>query len=242
MLFFKTASYFVCKFQKMLFNDFYISKISPISLVDSSVSNFINAIKNKSIISNGGYTMKYDEYARRWSYYLSIEADFIQTAKYVAHSNDNMKTYSNEFTKIILLSCSEFDDLYKKLLAEKGYFPKSGKYFSAKDFDRIFEIDPSTKFSSFAAFGNDLCFEPFKELDASQKHANLFWWKNYQLLKHNRSENYKKATLETAAHSLAAHHKLLRILISTLDVPSKDFNSPIDSLRRSKYWYSNHFI
>ena len=41
-----------------------------------------------------------------WSYYLSIEKMLVNTVQFVSPSEENENTYSDEFTKIILLSCS----------------------------------------------------------------------------------------------------------------------------------------
>ena len=34
-----------------------------------------------------------------WNYYLVLERDFFSVEKYVSVSNDNFKTYSNDFAK-----------------------------------------------------------------------------------------------------------------------------------------------
>ena len=55
-----------------------------------------------------------------WSYYLSIERMLEDTRRFVATSDENKNTYSDEFAKIILLSCSEIDSILKIICKLKG--------------------------------------------------------------------------------------------------------------------------
>ena len=55
-----------------------------------------------------------------WSYYLSIEKMMKNTSQYVTPSKQNSNTYSDEFMKIILLSCSEIDSILKVICKENG--------------------------------------------------------------------------------------------------------------------------
>ena len=65
--------------------------------------------------------MKRMEFERYWSYYISIEIMFKKTNQYVSHSEKNQYTYSDEFAKIILLSCSEIDSLLKTVCKTLQY-------------------------------------------------------------------------------------------------------------------------
>src|SRR5690348_5519176 len=48
-----------------------------------------------------------------WQHFLALEADFAATSRYVEFSSKNFKTYSIEYTKLILAAASEIDVLCK---------------------------------------------------------------------------------------------------------------------------------
>ena len=53
--------------------------------------------------------MSRDRFEIYWGYYLSIEKLLENTRQYMSPSYDNKDIYSDEFSKIILLSYSEVD-------------------------------------------------------------------------------------------------------------------------------------
>lgn len=73
--------------------------------------------------------MERNTFEMHWSYYLSIEDMLQKTNQYLTYSANNQNTYSDEFTKVILLSCSEVDSLLKKLCEYKN-ISKKGKYYT----------------------------------------------------------------------------------------------------------------
>ena len=62
-----------------------------------------------------------------WYYFCSIATQFNNTMQFVDHSVDcsgkliNAGTTSNEFAKILMLACSEFEGVSKKICNECGY-------------------------------------------------------------------------------------------------------------------------
>jgi len=161
-----------------------------------------------------------------WSYYLSIEKMLRNTSQYVSPSRENKDTYSDEFAKIILLSCSEIDSILKSICKCKGIHLADKKYNMAVyakvlvDFEEIKEIAycPSAN-TSIKEKG--LAVYPFKDLDKDKKWGNLNWWESYQLLKHNRIDNAERANLHNAVFSTSAYYMLLRLLIDFLDENSE---------------------
>ncbi len=183
--------------------------------------------------------MKLKDYQRHWAYYKSIEREFMLTNAYVMHTQENKNTYSDEFAKIILLSGSEIDSLFQLFFKYKNIEP-AGKYYTIKDYAKIVEYDKVIKIAFFSFLGDSLRVTPFKDLDEKKAYANLYWWNAYQKIKHNRSENYKMATLDIAANCVAAHHKILRILLSIVDGGIK-VGSNYDRRYYSDYWYKEDY-
>jgi len=166
--------------------------------------------------------MKRMEFERYWSYYLSIEEMFKKTNQYVSHSNENQKTYSDEFAKIILLSCSEIDSLLK-IVCKYKEIPNNGKNYNMVSYSKAlikveeihnwaFATSPMTSIKEFG-----IIVYPFKDLNTCKKHGGLSWWEDYQKLKHNRLSNAEVGNLYNASCSLVAHYMILRIMIDFLD-------------------------
>ena len=44
-----------------------------------------------------------------WKQYLALEADFMQTERYISFEEDNMSTYSQEYIKQLQTICGEID-------------------------------------------------------------------------------------------------------------------------------------
>ena len=156
-----------------------------------------------------------------WSYYQSVEKMMKNTSQYVTHSKSNKDTYSDEFMKIILLSCSEIDSILKTLCKENNIILEDKQYNMSVYADVLLKQNEIKEWAfspTHSTSSNEesiICF-PFKELNKSQKHAGLTWWANYQKLKHNRVENAEVGNLENAVYAITAHFVLLRILMGKL--------------------------
>lgn len=151
-----------------------------------------------------------------WQYYMSIENMLVKTNQYVTHSDKNKNVYSDEFSSIILLSCSEIDSLFKQLCLNFGFQSKS-KYLKMKDYAHLIEKYINNDFglaTSIRTINDDsIIIFPFENIDASKSYANLKWWKDYQSIKHDRIKNVSKGNLLNAVTSVAAQFIILRELI-----------------------------
>ena len=160
-----------------------------------------------------------------WSYYRSIEDMLQLTNRYVAHVEKNKFAYSDEFAKIILLSCSEIDSLLKKL-CECRNIEKRGNHYDMRAYAESLEPMKDTFFNSFCTnagtmgYNSGIIVTPFENLDVNKKHAGLSWWDDYQKLKHNRLEHTEKGSLLNAATSIAAQYIIIRNLIDFLSKES----------------------
>jgi len=134
-----------------------------------------------------------------WNYYLAIEDDLINSSRYVEFANDNMKTYSVEYTKIIISAASEVDVLLKQIYSSFGHKKKTPNF---KDYCNVLKV----KLNSLIT--EQLCLEqygialsPFTEWENDSQPC---WHIAYNNLKHNRTLNYKEANLENALLSVGA--------------------------------------
>lgn len=174
-----------------------------------------------------------------WSYYLSIERMLEDTRRFVAASDENKNTYSDEFAKIILLSCSEIDSILKIICKLKGVEKKDSEYnmkVYVQVLSEIKNIRERAYSPDLSTYINEksLIAYPFKEMDNHEKYGGLEWRSAYQALKHNRLESATVGNLYNAVSSVVAHYILIRILIEFLrDYDGKEY---VDKHNISEYF------
>lgn len=145
-----------------------------------------------------------------WTYYLTLEEDFINTLRYVELDESNYSTYSVEYVKQYQTICSELDVLCKTLckLIDTRSTPKNMYDYTTiilQSFQDILEKEVLTK--------KRLHLIPWGDWKIDSKdssYASPAWWKNYNDVKHNRAitdesgdSYYKRANLENVLNSLA---------------------------------------
>jgi len=134
-----------------------------------------------------------------WNYFLAIEDDLINTSRYVEIVLDNKKTFSVEYTKIILSAASEVDVLLKQIYLSLGYKKKNPNF---KDYCNVVKEKLKSLIKEqlyLEQYG--LALDPFTEWENNEQPS---WHVAYNNLKHNRTLYYKDANLENALLSVGA--------------------------------------
>lgn len=150
--------------------------------------------------------MTYWELATSWNYFLSIERDLNETSQYI-EPDDQEKTYSFEFYKIIMLSCSEIETAFKQICKSIAPEKVCGCISDYKQV--ILEKYPKICTCEVVVqrwHARAIC--PFDGWD----NGPLPWWGAYQDLKHSRFSKIKCANYENAVYSLAALYVLILYL------------------------------
>ena len=134
---------------------------------------------------------------RFWEYFLAIEADLAKTTRYVEFCVKNYDVFSVEFSRILLSSSSEIDVICKSMcsIIDPVSSPKN-----INDYRQIIT-------SKYPQFYSIEVFIPRYELirkpwESWKTEYNPFWWKSYNLVKHQRDDNYECANLEFALDSV----------------------------------------
>lgn len=153
-----------------------------------------------------------------WDYYLSIEDDLYKTVGYVEPCEDNYDTYSQAYAKVINVACAEIDVIFKEICktVDTDYKP-NGKNENINVYRTIvIEKYPHIEQANLRVDRSKIDIYPFKGWSDTGK---LFWWKDYQKIKHERQGYYTKANLKNAIYSVGA----LRILeLYYLRIHAKD--------------------
>lgn len=147
---------------------------------------------------------KEDFLSTYWQYYLHLEQDFLETARYVTLEEGNANTYSLEYIKLYMAICSEID-VFLKFLTNKDqihgyveYICSNPKYHEMLN-EKVIVLSSRWKLFPFSFI--DLQTKSIKEDEQS-------WWKKYNCVKHARIDSYKEANLKNTITALAALYAL----------------------------------
>ena len=169
-----------------------------------------------------------------WSYYMELETEFMNTIKYVELRVDNYKTYSVEYLKLFQAICSEIDIMGKHMacsfasnfkvdrdtnIYKWGYeiqkiFPNiQGRVVCLKE--TRYELNPFKGWKYIIKTNK----KGYQRICLADESKNLFWWNDYNSVKHSRTScdelgnlNYSKANLKNVVYSLSALYLLFFLL------------------------------
>lgn len=133
-----------------------------------------------------------------WQYFLILESDLADTARYVEFSESNFTTYSPEFAKILLAACSEIDVLCKQLCQKLNPDADRGNIHAYRAC--ISPICPLHE-EEVLLRRYDLDRRPWSEWEHG---SNPGWWTSYNNVKHHRDSHYEDANLENTIDAVAA--------------------------------------
>ena len=158
-----------------------------------------------------------------WRYYNILEEDFIKLTKYVRLCENNYTTCSDEIIKQFLSVSSEFENICKKVCGFKCSDKTKNIYNIC---ETIFsKINNIKSVELIVKHTNDLNVKPFNEWDKS-KPGELFWWKGYNEVKHNRFEKYESGNLKNLLNSLAALYFMELYLVREIGNKTGDIDVP----------------
>lgn len=172
-------------------------------------------LKFEPTFENGGF----------WEYYKDLERQFESFLEYVPYLDGNKRTFSFRLASLILslgahidsafremAKCENFSDEYPELRkkAEKGKTTIED-YLPLAESCRL-----SKKVVMFKCLPNGISVTPFEYyLKEKGKLSTPNWWNTYNKVKHQFSNNFKKATLQTTKDALAG-----AFLLNAIHTPS----------------------
>lgn len=143
---------------------------------------------------------------KHWNYFLAVETELLACARYVEFSHANYQSYSNEFSKLIVLAASEVDSIFNELC---GLIDPSSGATKITDYRPIllrrFPLLPQCE---VAIPRFQLTLQPWKNWTEEKRPE---WWsKSYNKLKHQRHEYFSNATLEAVLNAVGAQFLALQ--------------------------------
>ena len=184
--------------------------------------------------SNSGYSswayIVDKEYAQSPEHYtrafILIQNDLKKLFEYIEPADRNRKTYSYRIHELLIRTCIEVEANFKAILKENIYKPtdKEGnlreeKCWKIYDYKRI---NITHHLSSYKVLvptwnGKFSIFEPF---DDWKKKDTLCWYTAYNLSKHDRQSEFKKANFKNLLNAVSG----LLVLLSS-QFKTEDFSS-----------------
>ena len=133
--------------------------------------------------------------------YHILEKDLITLFEYIEPSDSNLNTYSYRIYELFLRASTEFELNAKKILTANEYSKKSN--FNIIDY---YKINAANKLDEYQIFiniwaGGKKKIQPFSEWS---KGHQLTWYQDYNSVKHNRYEEFSKASLQNLLSETAA--------------------------------------
>lgn len=139
-----------------------------------------------------------------WSYYRNIERRVLELQDYVAFRKRNFRTCSDEIISLILLVGAEFDHLGKFAcgftLSEDHYITEYKEWLTTNW--------PSINSVTIKLPEGKIKLSPFKDWYSGSDVISPSWWKGYNLIKHDRSDNYSRGNLGNLLYALSALYAL----------------------------------
>jgi hypothetical protein len=131
-----------------------------------------------------------------WRYFLSLESEFSDALRYVEFTPKQQEVFSFEFARLLLLTCSELDVVFKVICSHVAPMAKAesiGQYFSciSTRYDIVSEVVRLDRFSERV--------EPYDQWDKDTPPA---WWTAQNKVKHRRHEHFDQATLGNSMQAL----------------------------------------
>ena len=139
-----------------------------------------------------------------WNYFLALDDDAANLARYVEFSKANFDTYSIEMARLLMSASSEVD-VVAKMLCKKINTNCSAN--NIDDYRTIIKpVFPGLIHHTIAIprFGLELL--PWQNWGSDK---NPDWWRDYNSVKHDRNSNYIKANLSNTLNSIAGLFSML---------------------------------
>ena len=141
-----------------------------------------------------------------------LEDDLVKLFTNVEPTKDNRKVYSHRLYELLLRASTEFETNAMQILTYNGYTKKGNENFNIKDY---YKINEATKLSDYEVTCE--LWHPMKVFKPFQEWCNghsLSWYQAYNKVKHNRSSEFSKASLENVMNAITG---VLAILYAQFD-------------------------
>jgi hypothetical protein len=146
------------------------------------------------------------------SYRLLVE-DLSRLCSFIHPCDENLSVYSHRVYELLLRACTEFESLAKDLLRADG-FKKRGNW-TVRDYHRLnASLQLSDREVGLLFWQPEPKYiAPFAEWAGG---SSLKWYRDYNLVKHNRSAQFRRASFHNALSATAGLYAVMAARFSYL--------------------------
>jgi hypothetical protein len=140
--------------------------------------------------------------------YRILKHDLKSIFEYIEPQNANFKTFSHRTFELLVRACIEVESLCKLIFKQDRVELKNcGNMVRYSDLEGAMHL---SKYEIGCYGFTYPAFIPFESFSGTErKHRSPSWYKAYNAVKHNRTENFAQASLENVIHAVGAVYVLL---------------------------------
>jgi len=137
-----------------------------------------------------------------WNYFLALEEDLVELARYVEFSERNFQAFSTEMARLLLAASSEVDVVMKLRCQQLGEAAAN-----MRDYRGVLR-DQEPVLAGMRAFipRYGLVLTPWENW---RRDESPDWWLDYNSVKHQRNTEFTKANLKNVLNAMAGLSLLL---------------------------------
>lgn len=124
---------------------------------------------------------------------------------YIEPDNSSVNTYSHKTRELLILACTETENLWQSYMKQAGYNPQNNRNYTTKDYvkllDKLFLKDYEF---SLRLYSNFPLIKPFENWNSISPTASLEWYDAYNKTKHDRDKYFSQATLINCINAVVA--------------------------------------
>ncbi len=143
-----------------------------------------------------------DDWARARGQLAALTSQLFAICRVVQPSSSTMSVYGHEIRNLLLLAATEVESHWRRVLTLNGASLKGSStamFFPTRDVLALPEYEVS-----FHQYPWMEPVAPFRTWVATEPTKSLPWFDDYNAVKHNRDDEFHRATLQSAFEALAA--------------------------------------
>lgn len=122
----------------------------------------------------------------------------------------NLFVFGHEIRNVLILACTEVESQLKGILISNDIYPLNKKEYTTKDYVKLLDHLKLKAYTIELAYFPELnSISPFKGWNEKNPSESLSWYNAYNAVKHDRENNFEKATLQNAINAISAMCVLL---------------------------------
>lgn len=160
-----------------------------------------------------------DKIIEHWEVFKTIEDDLYVISKYIKFDQRNFSAYSVELSKVLIFTCSEIESIFK-IFCDEVYKTKVNNIGGFKEkllqYPEHLALIESFNVKVEKSIGDIIPWSNFSTQD-------LKWWRAYNKLKHEYTDNLIEGNLENVITSVTGLYCILICLqlVTKIEVSGK---------------------